>query len=148
MFCLASIQDYIDHSAKIGHKVIFASMSQLKENLPNITLGSTYTYLGINESGTEILVRPYQSKTTSVIKSQYFNQPIAVLDRVEAKHLPKSGTTVLFRNIPIIMMIDPQDNPDETQYVSHPNPISLYKLVKIMKKATAKLIKDLEQGNE
>ena len=100
MFCLASIQDYIDHSAKIGHKVIFASMSQLEDNLSSITLGSTYTYLGINESGTEILVRPYQSKTTGVIQRQYFNQPIAILDRVEAKHLPKSGTTVLFRNIP------------------------------------------------
>lgn len=135
MFCLASIQDYIDHSAKIGHKVIFASMSQLEDNLSSITLGSTYTYLGINESGTEILVRPYQSKTTGVIQRQYFNQPIAILDRVEAKHLPKSGTTVLFRNIPIIMTLDPQNNRDESRYIGHPNPISLYKLVKKLQKS-------------
>lgn len=135
MFCLASIQDYIDHSAKIGHKVIFASMSQLEDNLSSITLGSTYTYLGINESGTEILVRPYQSKTTGVIQRQYFNQPIAILDRVEAKHLAKSGTTVLFRNIPIIMTLDPQNNRDESRYTGHPNPISLYKLVKKLQKS-------------
>lgn len=125
MYCLATIQDYIDHSAKIGDKVVFASIPQLQANLKNITMGSTFTYLGVNEAGTEILVRPYESETTGLISNNYFNQPIAVLSDDDVENLPKSGMTAMFRNIPILMIIDPQDNPDESQYHSHPNPIPL-----------------------